>query len=541
MSKLCNTAFSAGDTILLKKGAWWRETLLVSSSGTALNYITYSNYGSASSNPTIDASSIFTDFSATSGGAGSAFTVWKRACQPTQVFENGSRMTQSATLASMTTSCWFSNSTPTLYIWPADGGNPNSNHTIDVSLDRGVTNHSGSCVNMNGKSWIVFDGIDVVKAPVNGYDYQSVDSTSNTIIRNGTCDYNWLRGVGMDRSNLSQNHSNALISNMTSSNCISEGFWLGSGTSITLQNSVTFYSGRDCLIGYPSAGHVTGILFCYCNGGLATGNYIYDVYVGSPMYIEFQSGKGPRSTNVVFSRNTIVSMTTSHQAIFLEGGPGCVFKGNTIISAYTISRGIEFDNGGYSQTVANNLFYGKWKNWCIAWANSMGTNNSFEDNIVYTLNTGQEFLLVQSAGLQGGTVDYNCYYPTVSASYNFEWDPTSTFPSLWTTWQALGNDSHGTNKDPQFISSSLTNFGLQSTSPCRNTGIFLPGINNGYSGSAPDIGPNEFAEPPLNQPAQWGRPATAYGAHALVAPVVAYAPSNIVETGQNEFAPGKIN
>src|SRR3990172_8305754 len=61
-------SFSAGDSILFKKGETWREQLTVPSSGSSGSPITFGASGSGA-NPIISGSDIFTGFTAVAGGA----------------------------------------------------------------------------------------------------------------------------------------------------------------------------------------------------------------------------------------------------------------------------------------------------------------------------------------------------------------------------------------------------------------------------------------------------------------------------------------
>lgn len=56
-------------------------------------------------------------------------------------------------------------------------------------------------------------------------------------------------------------------------------------------------------------------------------------------------------------------------------------------------------------------------------------------------------------------------------------------------WQAgTGQELHGMNADPLFTNMSTGDLTLQTSSPCINAGVVIPNINDGYLGSAPDLG-----------------------------------------------------
>ena len=61
--------------------------------------------------------------------------------------------------------------------------------------------------------------------------------------------------------------------------------------------------------------------------------------------------------------------------------------------------------------------------------------------------------------------DYNIINPATI------WEDPTVFS--WAQWQGLGNDTHGVNADPLFISTSTNNFALSSSSPAIDAGVNL--------------------------------------------------------------------
>lgn len=130
-------------------------------------------------------------------------------------------------------------------------------------------------------------------------------------------------------------------------------------------------------------------------------------------------------------------------------------------------------------------------------------------------------------GHQGYTIDYNCYYTVPGARpARFQWeakDPTGkwkarTYPTIEEFSAASGQESHGIYADPQFSSTpglganlrrdyhttafivypqvrdtSEGDLHLKDSSPCIDKGVVIRGINEDYSGSAPDVGAFERA------------------------------------------------
>ena len=60
--------------------------------------------------------------------------------------------------------------------------------------------------------------------------------------------------------------------------------------------------------------------------------------------------------------------------------------------------------------------------------------------------------------------------------------------------QADGYEIHGMSKNPMFVNPEQGDFRLMPGSPLIDAGVWIPGINDGYNGAAPDIGAMEFGD-----------------------------------------------
>ncbi len=56
----------------------------------------------------------------------------------------------------------------------------------------------------------------------------------------------------------------------------------------------------------------------------------------------------------------------------------------------------------------------------------------------------------------------------------------------------IGWLEHGISAPPLFVDSAAGDFRLSSASPCIDHGVRLPGINDNFSGLAPDMGAVEY-------------------------------------------------
>jgi len=72
----------------------------------------------------------------------------------------------------------------------------------------------------------------------------------------------------------------------------------------------------------------------------------------------------------------------------------------------------------------------------------------------------------------------------------------TTIPAFYT---ATGQEQHGLNQNPKFIDPS-SDFHLAAGSPLINSGLVIPGVNDGYFGDKPDIGKYEYSSESVATP-----------------------------------------
>jgi len=95
------------------------------------------------------------------------------------------------------------------------------------------------------------------------------------------------------------------------------------------------------------------------------------------------------------------------------------------------------------------------------------------------------------------------YYDPTGIDFDYD-DVFTTYPSA-VSWNdvtygllsafsaATGQEIHGITNEPTFVNAPLGDFYPSPTSPALNRGVLIPGINDDYVGSAPDIGAAEGA------------------------------------------------
>jgi hypothetical protein len=121
------------------------------------------------------------------------------------------------------------------------------------------------------------------------------------------------------------------------------------------------------------------------------------------------------------------------------------------------------------------------------WGSCGSGNTHIKNNIV--MCTQYVFDDVESVPFPPGNEwDYNNFYTTDPTRYvKFE-NVRLTIPEF----QAKGYQVHGISAPPRFIDTASGDFHLRSDDPGINKGVYLPGINDGYAGSAPDMGAYEY-------------------------------------------------
>lgn len=92
-------------------------------------------------------------------------------------------------------------------------------------------------------------------------------------------------------------------------------------------------------------------------------------------------------------------------------------------------------------------------------------------------------------------LDYDNLYTTRSDEFVYWGSDANRHMSDLPTFQTLtGQELHGINQPSGFLNAAIGDYSLSDSSRLINAGVFLPGINSNYLGSAPDIGAYEYEE-----------------------------------------------
>ena len=165
-------------------------------------------------------------------------------------------------------------------------------------------------------------------------------------------------------------------------------------------------------------------------------------------------------------------------------------KMNTSGNSDTPSRNIFFYHNTFAREGRGhmiNLWYGD----DVAGHNVPIQNINFSNNIFWSQDGGL-LTHVSNRGETHPNFDYNLWKTTADTDPKFQWgtsDNTQNYSTFSEFQQGSGQEANGLYGDPQIGSS----FRPQMGSPVIDQGTVLPGINDGYDGSAPDMGAFEYA------------------------------------------------
>ena len=95
-------------------------------------------------------------------------------------------------------------------------------------------------------------------------------------------------------------------------------------------------------------------------------------------------------------------------------------------------------------------------------------------------------------GAKNNDWNYDNWYTTRGATGpHFMWEDIS-YQTMAQLSAAMGLERNGHENPPGFVNPSGGNFTLLPTSPNIDRGVLIPGINDNFNGSAPDIGAFEY-------------------------------------------------
>ena len=118
--------------------------------------------------------------------------------------------------------------------------------------------------------------------------------------------------------------------------------------------------------------------------------------------------------------------------------------------------------------------------------------------MIYSRNNvwaGTDYALHNYNETQPIDFDHDDLYTSNSEEFVYWGDGPDRHMHDLATFQTLtGQELHGLNVEPGFADADGGDYGLDGASELIDAGIVIPGINDAYLGSAPDIGAFEYAD-----------------------------------------------
>ncbi len=462
-------ALAAGDTVNLKRGSLWRESLSPGYSGTAGSPITYAAYGTGEL-PIItgsDSMNPITGDQWTLSTGGTSEYYWNASiADPTMVWVNGTTAGPKRTVGSLADGQWGYGNNDTLgyntvYLRQS-GGDPD---TTGVSIEKGARNYA---VYVASKSYLVFSNLELRNAAT---------------LNNGVVYLSTATGI-------------------TIQNCkIHDGYYginnAASGTNINITDS-EIYNALWYVYGnneYAECVRLIGV-----SGGSVARCTIHNAYGfdaalnATAVGLGFFSG----TTNLVIEKNNVYS-NNGDQVYSWDGATNNIIRYNYIHDG---SNGTIFRQGSNSNSVYANLYVNASPALQLNSSGGVTTGNKFYNNTIYDNSPCKAVAIVGNhtgelknniiwANVPDASGNYYGMYCDSTAgfvsNYNRWYNPAGAgIAALWIwqgTWYsqsqfatyktASGQDAASSTGDPGMIDPGIGYYGLSDSSPCINVGVNL--------------------------------------------------------------------
>ncbi|CAH1192465.1 hypothetical protein PAECIP111891_00313 [Paenibacillus allorhizoplanae] len=349
---------------------------------------------------------------------------------------------------------WYDSANAMLYLWAPGGGSPSS-QTVEAKKRT-------TAFDLSGKGFVDIKGIQTIASTI-----QMDGSTNNCLLQ------------GLVSKYISHNKLNTLANEQTNLGIILDG-----------TNNVI----RDSELAYSSGSLVTV---------KGTSNHVINSYIHDGGYVpDWEGLVNLKGLNSLISHNTVsdsgrvtiyfyagmsandIQYNNVYNAGWLTNDLGMLYGpntdgGNTEIhhnwvhdaKSASLGMGIYLDNYTNNFIIHHN----------VTWNNAgLQLNIPSEYNLVYNNTSWTNAGTVQAWGNIFTTDMYgDRIFNNIVKGYDAETTAYTTIGSNLTT-------------TPGFVNEAARDYQLLSTSAARDAGMIIPGITDGYVGSAPDIGAYEY-------------------------------------------------
>lgn len=481
IAKVNAVEFLAGDTIFFHTGDTWRETLTVPSSGSDGSPIVFTKYdstGESGADPIISGGDIGDGWTNVSGDK---WYFTGLSTNPNTVVFRDTMGTQVWTSASVDTEkewFWTTSGDDTLFIYSSDTTN----------IEYGARSN---CVNITNYDYIILDNLTLQTArfaniQIGGTsDHITVQSCTSrfgkdgvrvqgstvgggNIIQDNEIHYCFEYGVRFDDHILSGSGTESYVRR----NNINNNHWAGielEARYVIVESNIVTDNG--------SVGNNFQGIHLYGKGAENCGDHCIIRY----NKVSGQGGTSPNATGIMIDVDCDTN-EVYYNIVYESQGGGIAIYGATDAEIYNNSV---YDNGqnGTGQGEIRIKDDGT----------DQTTRITVKNNIGYATQAGTYSIFIDPNS-SGNTIDVtnNLWYSTQSYWYVHNVDTGATL-ATWNGKTGVGTDL---NNDPLMVNPT-TDFTLQSTSPCINTGTDV-GLTTDYAGntvpfeSIPDMGAYEY-------------------------------------------------
>ena len=486
VAKVNATTLHPGQSVGFKSGGTWQESLIVPSSGSAGNPITFGAYG-VGAKPVINPSTVVSSGSWTGGPV---YTV-SATTKPYEVFEDTIPLVM-ASSSGLSNGNWYWAS-KVLYYKPT-AGTPTSHLFGYVLGTLPPTSNLG--INGNDKSYFTVDGLRFVNAYAGVELYETSTPHDHITIQNNDFLYSRFgvenviattSGNGVENGNYFYRTCSGSAFGLESENAVSHTAWGVMQNQLvdvgTIDGSTTWSTALGGGIQDQEGISLTNLQNSTITENTITGGFSVALYL-------YQTANGTASDNII-SYNSVSNNASS--AFFAGGESGASLNNNIVAYNLFMNDGgsvsgeeypyyiVFFQQSSGSRTtqqnyIVNNTIYGGYTNAFVLNLTSPPATPHYltlENNIVYDLTRGG-YNVYDSSGAESTLIINNNMYGYI------------TLPSFaigganrtWVQWQTDGHDKHGSAPtDPLFVNAGAGNFALQFGSPAIGAGAYINGVS----------------------------------------------------------------
>jgi hypothetical protein len=217
---------------------------------------------------------------------------------------------------------------------------------------------------------------------------------------------------------------------------------------------------------------------------------------------------GAGSNNRIYN-NRLSDFLTGISVAPAQGGPTYLIR--NVLTDWDDTESGDFEGYPFKFNVNSGLSI----DWVYLYHNTAYTANAGQDGFIFKSYSDWENVISRN-NIYAGTNYALWSWPTgtdANHPVDFDWDNLyTTDPSRFIRWAgtnysnlndftaATGHEENGLSVAPNFVDMATGDYRLSEDSALIDSGILIPGVNDGFFGDAPDIGAFESGQQPVPEP-----------------------------------------